>query len=60
MSREFMTGWLLGLKLSDVDPVSAALAKLPSQFVYDLLLFPLLEAHLARTSSGAAQALNPL
>lgn len=53
MSREFMTGWLLGLKLSDVDPVSAALAKLPSQFVYDLLLFPLLEAHLARTSSGA-------
>ncbi len=58
MSREFMTGWLLGLKLRDVDPVSAVLAKLPSPFVYDLLIFPLLEAHLARASSGAAHALN--
>jgi hypothetical protein len=52
MSREFMTDWLVK-QPTGLESISHALVKLPAQFVYDLLIFPLFEAHLARTTSGS-------
>ncbi len=55
MSREFMTDWLVK-QPTGLESISHTLVKLPAQFVYDLLIFPLFEAHLARTTSGSLLA----
>jgi hypothetical protein len=61
MSREFMTDWLVkpAPRKDHYDTV-IALAKLPAQFVFDLLIFPLLEAYLECSFSSQAPMPPPL
>ncbi len=57
MSREFMTDWLVKhptVRQKDHYDNVAALTKLPAQFVFDLLIFPLLGAHLECSLSSHA------
>lgn len=61
MSREFMTDWLVRrLPRKDHNEHLNALAKLPAQFVFDLLIFPLLEAQLECFVSGQTLTVQPL
>jgi hypothetical protein len=61
MSREFMTDWLVRrLPSKDHNEHLNALAKLPAQFVFDLLIFPLLEAQLECFVSGQTLTVQPL